>query len=133
MINQVIPFVKFSIKDDPTGEYLTVSVRDFPACFIDLVDHTGENSQACFCRSFSSSHTGIGGRKKRSATPRARNMREKPMLDGVVFGAIGRVVHHDNPHPDSVGESDEVCLTMWWELELEPPPSQRIMSISALG
>ena len=48
MINQVIPFVKFSIKDDPTGEYLTVSVRDFPACFIDLVDHTGENAQACF-------------------------------------------------------------------------------------
>lgn len=45
-INQVVPFVKYGVEDDPTGEYFPVTVGDFPACFVDLIDRTGEYFQA---------------------------------------------------------------------------------------
>ena len=41
MINQVIPFMEFCVENDPFGESVQVSVGDFPACFVNLFDHTG--------------------------------------------------------------------------------------------
>ena len=48
MINQIIPIVAFGVKKDTSGEFLMVSVRDFPACFIDSFDNAGENPEPGF-------------------------------------------------------------------------------------
>lgn len=110
MINQVIPFMELGVEYNPTGEYLLITVGDLPACFVDFVDYPGEYLQPGIGYSFSSPLTGISGREQRSSAPRVRYLGEKPVFDWVVLGAIGRVVHHDNPHTDSVGEGDEVLF-----------------------
>ena len=42
MFNQVIPFVELRVEYDFVGECFLEFVRDFPACFVNLVDHTRE-------------------------------------------------------------------------------------------
>lgn len=52
MISQIIPIVELSVKKDTSGEFLAVPVGDFPACFINLFDHTGEDLQPGFGHGF---------------------------------------------------------------------------------
>lgn len=110
MLNQVVPFVELGVEDDPSGEFFPISVGDFPACFVNLVDHAGEDLQPCLGHGFRSPFAGIVGGEYRRTAPGARYLGEEAVLDGVVLGAVGRVVHHDNLHPYPVGEADEVLL-----------------------
>ena len=110
MVDKVIPFVELGVKNDPAGEFLPILVGDFPACFVNLVDNAGEDFQPGLGHGFRSSLAGVDGGENRGSAPRARYLGEEPVLDGVVFGAVGRVVHHDNLQTYSVGEADEVLL-----------------------
>ena len=110
MLNQVIPFVELGVENDPSGKSFPISVGDFPACFVSLVDHAGEDLQPCLGHGFLSPLAGIRGGEYRCSAPGACYLGEEPVLDGVVLGAVGRVVHHDNLHSYPVGEADEVLL-----------------------
>lgn len=110
MINQVIPFMEIRVENDPSGECLNKPVCDFSACFVNLVYHSGEDFQPCRGHGLRSPHAGIGDGDKRGTAPRACYLGEEPVLDGVVLGAVGRVMHDDNLHPDSVGKVNEVLL-----------------------
>lgn len=110
MINEVIPSMEFGVKYNATCESLPIPVGDFPACFVYFFDHSGKHPQASRGYSIGGPFAGIGDRDERGAAPRARYLGEKPVFDGVVLGAIGRVVHHDKSQPDSVGERDEVLF-----------------------
>ena len=110
MINQVIPIVEFGVENDATCENLPIAVGDFPSCFVDFVDDTGEHLQTCIGYGFRSPFACVRDREKRLSAPRTGYLGEEPVFDWVVLGAVGRVMHHDNPHPDSVGERDEVLL-----------------------
>ena len=65
MINQIIPIVEFGVKNDPSGEFLTVPVGDFPACFINFFDDAGENLETGFGHSFCRPFAGIRHRNQR--------------------------------------------------------------------
>ena len=110
MVNQVVPFVEFMVEDNAAGECLPIPVGDFPACFVDFLDHTGEHFQSGVGHGFRSPFTGIGDGEKWITAPGVRYLGEKPVFDGVVLGAIRGIVHDDNPQPDSVGERDEILL-----------------------
>lgn len=110
MVDKVIPFVEMSVKNDSAGEFLSIAVGDFPACFVNLVYHTGENFQPGLGHGFRGPLAGIGGGEERGPAPRAGYLGEEPVLDRIVLGAVGRVVHHDNPQSNPVGEADEVLL-----------------------
>lgn len=110
MVDKVVPFVEFGGENDPAGEFLPILVRDSPACFVDLMNHSGEDFQSGLGHCFRSPLSGVGGGEDRGSAPRARYLGEEPVLDGVVLGAVGRVVHHDNLQTYSVGEADEVLL-----------------------
>ena len=110
MINQVIPFVEFGVEYDATCENLLISVGDFPACFVGLIDDTGEHLQSGIGYGFRSPFASVLDREKRMSAPRSGYLGEGPVFNRVVLGAVGRVVHHDKPQSDSVGERDEVLL-----------------------
>ena len=110
MVNQIIPFMEFVVEDNTSSEYLPIPVADFPACFVDFFDHTGEYLQPSAGYGFRSPFASIVGGDKRMTTPGSQYLGEKPVFDGVVLGAIRGIVHHDNPQPDSVGERNEVLF-----------------------
>lgn len=110
MINQVIPFMEMRVENDPSGECLNKPVCDFPACFVNLVYHSGEDFQPCQGHGLRSPLAGIVDGDKRGTAPRACYLREEPVFDWVVLGAVGRVMHDDNLHPDSVCKANEVLL-----------------------
>ena len=110
MINQVIPFMEMSVENDSAGECFKKPVGDFSACFVNLVNHSGEDLQPGRGHGFRSPLAGIGYGEERGAAPRACYLGEEPVLDRVVLGAVGRVMHDDYLHPDSVGKANEVLL-----------------------
>lgn len=110
MINQVIPFMEMRVENDPSGECLNKPVCDFPACFVNLVYHSGEDFQPCQGHGLRSPLAGIVDGDKRGTAPRACYLREEHVFDWVVLGAVGRVMHDDNLHPDSVCKANEVLL-----------------------
>lgn len=85
MLNQVIPFVELGVENDPSGKSFPISVGDLPACFVNLVDHTGEDLQPCLGHRFRSALAGIHGGEYRSSAPGARYLGEEPVLDGIVL------------------------------------------------
>lgn len=110
MVDKVIPIVELRVKNDSAGEYLPIAVGDFPACFVNLVHNAGEDFESSLGHSFRSPLAGVGDGEERGSAPRVRYLGEEPVFDGIVLGTVGRVVHHDNLHSDSVGEADEVLL-----------------------
>ena len=69
MINQIIPIVEFGVKNDPSGEFLTIPVGDFPACFIDFFDNAGEDLESGFGHGFCGPVAGIRHGNQRSSAP----------------------------------------------------------------
>ena len=110
MINQIIPIVEFGVKNDPSGEFLTVPVGDFPACFIDFVDNAGEDLESGFGHGFCRPVAGIRHRNQRCSAPESGYVGEEPVFDGVVLGAVRRIVHHDYLDPDSLRKPHEVLF-----------------------
>ena len=110
MVNQVIPFMEFCVENDPCREFVQVSVGDFPACLVNLFDHTGEDLQPGFGHGFSSSIAGISNREDWCSAPRTGYLGEEPVFNGVVFGAVRRVMHHYYLETNSFRKSHEVLF-----------------------
>ena len=102
--------MEFCVENDHFSEFVQVSVGDFPACFVNLFDHTGEDLQPSFGRGFRSSLTGICNREDWCSAPRTRYLGEEPVFDGVVLGAVRRVVHHYYLETNSFRKSHEVLF-----------------------
>ena len=110
MINEIVPFVKIIVEDDASGESFRIVVGDLPACFVDFVDNSGKHFQSGLGHGVGGSLAGISHGKQRYPAPGSGYLGEEAVLDGVVLGAVWRVMHHDNPHADSVGEAYEILL-----------------------
>jgi len=110
MIDEVIPVVKRFVEDDSGGDSLPVAVVHLSACFVHFVNNAGEHPQSCFCSGTCSPVRGILDGEERCSAPGTRDLREEPVLDRVVLGAVRRVMHHDNLHSDAVGKSHEILF-----------------------
>ena len=107
---EVIPVVERVVEDDLSGEPFPERLMHLPLGFIHLVHDFCKYFQTFLCHGVCRPAAGIGDGEERGSAPGACYLGEETMFDGVELGAVRRVGHDENLHPDAVGEVHQVLL-----------------------
>ena len=107
---EIVPIMESHVKDDLICEPVLERLAHLPAGFIHFVDNLGKDLQPLFGRGVRCPAAGVCGGVERCPVPGAGYLGEEPVLDGVELGAVRRVVHDKDFHPDAVGEVHEILL-----------------------
>ena len=102
--NAVVPIMERIVEDDLISESDEERLIHFPFGFIHLVHNLSKDFQTFLCHGICSPAAGISDGEEWSSAPRAGYLGEEAVLNGVELGAIGRVVHDEDPHAKAVGK-----------------------------
>ena len=108
--NAVVPIMERIVEDDLISESDEERLIHFPFGFIHLVHNLSKDFQTFLRHGICSPAAGISDGEEWSSAPRAGYLGEEAVLNGVELGAVGRVVHDEDPHAKAVGKIHEVLL-----------------------
>ena len=108
--NAVVPIMERIVEDDLISESDEERLIHFPFGFIHLVHNLSKDFQTFLCHGICSPAAGISDGEVWSSAPRAGYLGEEAVFNGVELGAVGRVVHDEDPHAKAVGKIHEVLL-----------------------
>ena len=108
--NAVVPIMERIVEDDLISESDEERLIHFPFGFIHLVHNLSKDFQTFLCHGICSPAAGISDGEEWSSAPRAGYLGEEAVFNGVELGAVGRVVHDEDPHAKAVGKIHEVLL-----------------------
>ena len=102
--------MEMSVKDNPFFESIAIPVGNFSSGLVNPVVYVGEHFQTFLGLGVGSPLAGVFDGFQRRSAPRTSYLGEKPVLDGVVLGAVWGIVHHYNLQAYPVGKLDEVLF-----------------------
>ena len=107
---EIVPVMERLVEQDMVCEPFLERLSYLPAGLIRFVDNLGKDLQSLARHGACGSAAGVCDGVERCPAPGTCYLGEEPVLDGVELGAVRRVVHDEDFHPDAVGEVHEVLL-----------------------
>ena len=124
--DKIVPFgQKFVLDDVP----LALTLKEWVALSSCLVDSSVDRCKHSESRSGCGSGSHLAcffDRVEHGSAPCSGNLREKPVLNGVPLGAVGRVMRNSDINPQFLPAWMRHHLNCQFLALLEPPPSQRM-------